>query len=137
MNNESFYDHLEEEKAASKEFGSISFDNQNCTPSGLPVRAISWVKARSRWEGLIWNEGREKFVECYWDENGSCPYDPKNDLVTSHRAWRLITDIHQAVGLVRHAVTKEVYTVTSNYGTRATAVKTADITNPSEWEVLT
>ena len=113
-----------------------SFDNNTCTPSGLPVRSISWVKARHRWEGLIWDGDEEKFVDCHWDENGACPYEPKNDLVNSHRAWRSITDIHQAVGVVRHAVTKEIYTVTANYGNRATAVKTADITNPSEWEVL-
>lgn len=39
--------------------------------------------------------------------------------------------------IVRHKVyTDLVYVVHANYGTRATAVRTADITNPGEWEIL-
>lgn len=129
---------ISQNKGASRNTTTMkpSFDNHTCTPSGLPVRAITWHKARLRWEGLIWSEEQEKFVECHWDENGACPYEPKFDLVSSGRAWRSITDIHQATGIVRHAVTKEVFIVTANYGSRATAVQTRDITNPSEWEVL-
>lgn len=38
--------------------------------------------------------------------------------------------------LVRHKSGGELYVVTANYGSRATAVCTADITNESEWEHL-
>jgi hypothetical protein len=29
-----------------------------------------------------------------------------------------------------------LYTVTGNYGDHVTAVKTVDVTNPSEWEIV-
>lgn len=38
--------------------------------------------------------------------------------------------------IVRGKSSKELYVVTGNYGGRVTAVKTADITNPIEWEVI-
>jgi hypothetical protein len=38
--------------------------------------------------------------------------------------------------MVKHALFNEVYVVTGNYGDRVTAVKTVDITNPPEWEVV-
>jgi hypothetical protein len=37
---------------------------------------------------------------------------------------------------VRHKNGRVVYFVTANYGQRVTAVSTADLTNPNEWEVL-
>ena len=37
---------------------------------------------------------------------------------------------------VRHRVTGDVYMVAENYGTRATAVRVVDITNPDEWELV-
>lgn len=36
--------------------------------------------------------------------------------------------------LVKSKSSGVVYIVSSNYGGRVTAVKTADLTNPSEWE---
>lgn len=38
--------------------------------------------------------------------------------------------------LVRHAAFHGVYVVTGNYGDRVTAVRTVDLTNPSEWEIV-
>lgn len=38
--------------------------------------------------------------------------------------------------IVRHKISKRVYTVMANYGERVTAVDTVDITNPDEWEVV-
>ena len=39
--------------------------------------------------------------------------------------------------IVRHRINKDlVYVVHANYGSRATAVRTADITNADEWEIL-
>jgi len=38
--------------------------------------------------------------------------------------------------IVRHKGTHQVFTVTANYGSRVTAAATADLTNPSEWEVF-
>lgn len=40
----------------------------------------------------------------------------------------------QVGDLVRHAAFHGVYVVTGNYGGRVTAVRTVDLTNPSEWE---
>lgn len=37
--------------------------------------------------------------------------------------------------VVRGASSREAYIVTANYGRRVTAVRTVDMTNPSEWEV--
>jgi hypothetical protein len=46
-----------------------------------------------------------------------------------------ISQIHPG-SHVRHKINKEhSFVVTANYGDRATAVLTVDITNPSEWEV--
>lgn len=42
----------------------------------------------------------------------------------------------QAGSIVRHKNGSVSYVVTANYGNRATAVRTIDITNPSEWEIL-
>jgi hypothetical protein len=39
--------------------------------------------------------------------------------------------------IVRGKVSGEAYVVTGNYGERVTAVRTADLTNPDEWEVIT
>lgn len=36
--------------------------------------------------------------------------------------------------LIRHKTGSEAYVVTANYGTRVTAVRTADVTNPAEWD---
>lgn len=38
--------------------------------------------------------------------------------------------------LVRHETRCEVYQVTANYGNRVTAVRTIDMTNPSEWRLV-
>lgn len=40
--------------------------------------------------------------------------------------------------IVRHEsqARYESYVVTANYGKRVTAVRTADMTNPSEWEIV-
>ena len=38
--------------------------------------------------------------------------------------------------IIRNKGEKSTFQVTANYGTRATAVRTADVTNPGEWEVL-
>lgn len=39
--------------------------------------------------------------------------------------------------IVRNVGSGQVYIVTGNYGKRVTAVRTVDITNPPEWEVVT
>ncbi len=38
--------------------------------------------------------------------------------------------------IVRSKANGTSYVVTGNYGGRVTAVRTADLTNPSEWELL-
>lgn len=38
--------------------------------------------------------------------------------------------------IVKHAGSMERFMVTANYGVRATAVRTVDITNPDEWELI-
>ena len=38
--------------------------------------------------------------------------------------------------VIEHATTRQRFIVTGNYGGRVTAVSTADVTNPSEWEVV-
>lgn len=38
--------------------------------------------------------------------------------------------------IIRHKAGEFVYIVTANYGNRLTAVRTVDVTNPSEWEIL-
>jgi len=42
----------------------------------------------------------------------------------------------QTGDVVRGRLSGKVYVVTANYGDHVTAVQTADITNPPEWEVL-
>jgi len=37
---------------------------------------------------------------------------------------------------VRHKASGVSYIVTANYGERVTAVRTADITHPDEWEIV-
>lgn len=37
---------------------------------------------------------------------------------------------------IRSKATGIIYQVTAHYGERATAVRTADVSNPNEWEVL-
>jgi hypothetical protein len=39
--------------------------------------------------------------------------------------------------LVRGLVSGQVFVVTGNYGTHVTAVRTVDLTNPSEWDIVT
>lgn len=76
----------------------MQFDNRTHTHKGIPVRAIAWNNLWHRWEGLIWSEKQDKFVECIWDENGACPDDPDLDLVESNKAWRSVKFIHQVKG---------------------------------------
>lgn len=38
--------------------------------------------------------------------------------------------------LVRHKIGSEALIVHANYGGRITAVRTADLTNPAEWDVV-
>lgn len=43
---------------------------------------------------------------------------------------------HLTRGTVIHSdITNETYIVTGNYGSHVTAVKTVDVTNPSEWSL--
>jgi len=38
---------------------------------------------------------------------------------------------------IHHVSDRDIlYTVTGNYGDHVTAVKTIDVTNPSEWEIV-
>jgi hypothetical protein len=39
--------------------------------------------------------------------------------------------------LVRSRYSNETFMVTASYGTRLTAVRTQDVTNPHEWDVAT
>jgi hypothetical protein len=43
----------------------------------------------------------------------------------------------RAGDIVRSKVTGEAYIVTAPYGERITAVRSADVTNPDEWDVVT
>lgn len=38
--------------------------------------------------------------------------------------------------IIKGAYTGNVFIVTDNYGGRVTAVQTADVTNPTEWELV-
>jgi hypothetical protein len=38
--------------------------------------------------------------------------------------------------VIRHKTSQKSYLVTDCFGSRATAVRTVDITNPGEWEVM-
>lgn len=38
--------------------------------------------------------------------------------------------------LIRGKVDGEAYVVTANYGSHVTAVRTADLTNPIEWDII-
>ena len=38
--------------------------------------------------------------------------------------------------IVRHKASEIGYMVTGNFGDRVTAIRTADITNPEEWEMV-
>lgn len=38
--------------------------------------------------------------------------------------------------IVRHKSLGDSYVVTANYGDRVTAVRSVDLTNPDEWEVV-
>jgi hypothetical protein len=38
--------------------------------------------------------------------------------------------------IISHKISRGVYIVTGHYGDRATAVKTVDISNPDEWEIV-
>lgn len=42
----------------------------------------------------------------------------------------------QTGDIVRGKISHQTFTVVANFGTRATAVRVADITNPDEWQVL-
>lgn len=53
--------------------------------------------------------------------------------------WTDFNDISalQPGNLVRNKATNGVFFIQANYGTRATGSATCDVTNPSEWELLT
>lgn len=56
-----------------------------------------------------------------------------------HLVWKEIKDINDLKpgDIVRHEGSfNRQYVVTSNYGDRATAVDSVDITNPGEWLIL-
>lgn len=38
--------------------------------------------------------------------------------------------------IIRHKHAAEAMVVTANYGTRAIAVRTADVSNPDEWDII-
>ena len=38
--------------------------------------------------------------------------------------------------LVCHATAHDIYIVTANYGDRITAIRSQDLTNPREWELV-
>lgn len=57
----------------------------------------------------------------------------------SSRVWAPVTDLKelQPGDQVRHfGNPRNFYSVTMNYGTRVTAVRSVDLTNPAEWMVL-
>lgn len=74
-----------------------------------------------------------------------CPYCGKS-LTASPQAgteavsaeFALLTDIadFKPGTIIRGKSTGNVFVVTANYGTRATAVMTQDICNPNEWEAI-
>ena len=55
------------------------------------------------------------------------------------RVWSSISTLRdlQPGDMIRHATNGDrTYIVTANYGTRVTAVRTADLTQASEWQVF-
>src|SRR5688500_16908165 len=38
--------------------------------------------------------------------------------------------------IIKHKSSESTYVVTANYGSRVTAVRTVDLTNPNEWELV-
>lgn len=48
---------------------------------------------------------------------------------------RTIHDFKRGL-MVKHKLHDDVYIIHANYGDRATAVRTVDITNPNEWEII-
>ena len=56
---------------------------------------------------------------------------PANEFVEFENIMQLKTG-----DIIRSRLTGEGYVVTGQYGGRATAVKTVDVTNPSEWLVM-
>lgn len=67
-----------------------------------------------------------------YSEGAEVPEDKK---ILSFRPFMYIKDLD--VGdIIRSKSTGTVYVITANYHSRAIAVRTIDVTNPAEWEVL-
>jgi len=65
-------------------------------------------------------------------EDGCCPRCNEEGIETPE-----VTIADLSLGSrVRSLYDNRIFTVTGNYGSRATATATVDITNPSEWEIV-
>lgn len=63
---------------------------------------------------------------------------PENGTAVGGRLERLVSLSQLQRGdIVRHRSSGDSMVVTANYGNRVTAVRTVDITNPTEWLKLT
>jgi hypothetical protein len=62
----------------------------------------------------------------------------EGETAMTRKTWTPVKSILelQTGDVVRGRFSGQVYIVSANYGNRVTAVDTADITNPPEWEVL-
>ena len=70
------------------------------------------------------------------DLDGNCP--SKSEL-GRHEELLVTKDEMRALqpgDIIQHKGLRIGYIVAANYGTRITAVQTADVTNPSEWDVI-
>lgn len=60
---------------------------------------------------------------------------PEDKTLISFIPFMYIKDL-EVGDIIRSKLTGTAYVVTANYDSRAIAVRTMDVTNPSEWEVL-
>lgn len=59
-----------------------------------------------------------------------------NDKASKERKRNSFFEDIEIGKIIRSKLTGESYLITGNYGDRATAVRTIDITNPDEWEIV-
>ena len=83
-------------------------------------------------------EAHDQWIPCYWNADGACLCHPNYDLRHGNKKWKTVGEISELeTGMVvRNKGSENAYIITANHLQHATAVRTIEITNPSEWEVL-
>jgi|SRR5690606_20679916 len=89
---------------------------------GWPVLKFRQFTAPENWTEP---DGYEKYKAAFERFNGIGRWKRANSM-----------EEFTAGTVVRNVGSDKTYLVTANYGSRATAVRSVDLTNPSEWEVL-